>query len=398
VKVSAPAYVLANAISLASTVKRGGNSCFAHFATTGDTVSITCTEISVGTIATSVSATIHEPGETAVPIDRLVALLPSFAADAIVNIEATIGAVNVASGTSRLRLPAVPVAELPAAIAIEEEIGRVEIGSADCLRLLEPLAVADRTRFHLAGVFWHNVGDQLVAVSTDGIRLVRTEVVTSPFSVDRRLIVPTDVGVAVRRLLQKADAPRVALRRSQNLIAFEAPSFGFTARLIDSSFPAYERLIPPPASNSAFCNRGDLLAALSRLSAAAPSNDTALVALSWENGRSLDLHLARRPLDGADVVAAEVHGSAEVALSLPQFTALLREFNSEHIQLETANEQPLVIRGAGEKLALIVRSKWDFGKIGGQAAAEARRMDESARARADRNAILYQERGSGARS
>jgi hypothetical protein len=112
-----------------------------------------------------------------------------------------------------------------------------------------------------------------------------------------------------------------------------------------------------------------LIAVLSRLAAAAPSNDTALVALSWRNGSCLDLCLARSPLDGADVVAATVHGSAEVALSLPQFAALLKEFNGEQIHLETAFEQPLVIRGAGEKLALMVRSKWNFGrsreKIGG---------------------------------
>jgi hypothetical protein len=32
----------------------------------------------------------------------------------------------------------------------------------------------------------------------------------------------------------------------------------------------------------------------------------------------------------------------------------------EHIQLETANEQPVLIRGAGEKLVHIARSKWSF--------------------------------------
>jgi hypothetical protein len=89
------------------------------------------------------------------------------------------------------------------------------------------------------------------------------------------------------------------------------------------------------------------------------------------NGSCLDLHLARCPLDGADAIAAEVHGSAQVALSLPQFAAVLKEFGSDQVQLETADEQPVVIRGAGEKLALIVRSKWNFGssggKIGGQA-------------------------------
>ena len=99
---------------------------------------------------------------------------------------------------------------------------------------------------------------------------------------------------------------------------------------------------------------------MSRLSAAAPSTDTALLALSWRDGSCLDLHLARCPLDGADVIAAEVRGSAEVALSLPQFAALLKELRSDQVQLETANEQPVVIRGAGEKLALIGRSKWNF--------------------------------------
>jgi hypothetical protein len=93
---------------------------------------------------------------------------------------------------------------------------------------------------------------------------------------------------------------------------------------------------------------------------------TALVALSWGNGRRLDLYLARSPLDGADVVEAEVHGGTEVALSLPQFAALLKEFSDEHVLLETAGEQPVVIRGAGEKLALMVRSKWDFGGCGGR--------------------------------
>lgn len=350
-------------MSLTSALKASANTqCVAHLATTGNAVSIGCTDKAVGTITTSVSAMIHAPGETAVSIKRLADLVSSFAADALVEIEATASAVSVISGTSRLRLSTVATTELPPTIAIDQEIGRVDISSVDCLQLLEPLAVADagRSRFYLAGVFWHSLNDQLVAVSTDGIRLIRTGVSASRFSEDRSLIVPTEVAIAVRRLLQKVAVSRVTLRRSRSLIAFDAPSFSFTARLIDSSFPTYESIIPAPASNSVVCNRLELLAAVSRLSAAAPNADTALVALSWRNGGCLDLYLARCSLDGGDVIAAEVRGSAEVALSLPQFAALLKEFRSEHIQIETANEQPVVIRGAGEKLALIVRSKWNF--------------------------------------
>jgi DNA polymerase-3 subunit beta len=364
VKFSVKACSLFDAVALASAIKLGVNSeSIAHLLTTAAAVSIGCTDKTVGTIATNASATIHEPGETAVSLGRLAVLVSSFTADAVVEIEATARTMNVVCGSSRSRLPAVPLSGLPPTIAIDQEIGRVEISSADCLRLLEPLAAADdgRSRFQLAGVFWHSVNDRLVAVSTDGIRLIRTSVAASEFSEDRTLIVPTEVAIAVRRLLQKAAASRVTLRRSRGLIAFDAPSFSFTARLIDSRFPAYESIIQVSPSNSVVCNRLELLAAVSRLSAAAADADTALVALSWRSGSHLDLNLARCPLDGADVVAAEARGSAEVALSLPQFVALLKEFRSEHIQLETANEQPVVIRGAGEKLALVVRSKWNFG-------------------------------------
>jgi len=263
VELSAPACVLADAISLASAIRPGVNSpCIAHLATTGDVVSIRCTDNTVGTIETSVSAMIHEQGETAVSTGRLAALVSSFAPDAVVEIETTTRSINVVCGSSRSRLPTVPVSELPAAVAIDHEIGRSEITCAECLRLLEPLAVADagRSRFYLAGVFWHSLHDQLVAVSTDGVRLIRTSVPAPTFSVDRSLIVATEVASALRRLLHKADASRVTLRRSRSLIAFDAPSFSFTARLIDSSFPTYESFIPTAASNSVLCNRLDLLA------------------------------------------------------------------------------------------------------------------------------------------
>jgi DNA polymerase-3 subunit beta len=363
VKFSAKACLLSDAIALVSAIKPGVNSpSILHLAATENAVSMRCTDNAIGTIATSVSATIHKPGETAVALGRLAALASGLVADAVVEVEATAGAMRVVSGTSRLRLPTVASTEVPPAICIDQEIGRVEISSVDCLQLLEPLAAADeaRFRFQLAGVFWHSLDNQLVAVATDGTRLIRTSVAASRFSDDRTLIVPTEVAIAARRLLHKSAATRVTLRRSRNLIAFDAPPLGFTARLIDSNFPAYERIVPAPASNSVVCTRLELLSAVSRLTAAASSFDTALLALSWRTGNGLNLHLARSPLDGADVVAAEAHGSAEVALSLPQFAALLKEFRSERVQLETANDLPVVIRGAGEKLGLIVRSQWNF--------------------------------------
>jgi DNA polymerase III subunit beta len=374
-KFSVKACLLCDAVALASAIRSGANSSsIVRLATIQNAISIGYTDNSVGTIAASVPATIHEAGETAVSLGRLAALASGFAAEAVVDIETKAGTASVVSGTSRLRLPIVGMTELPPAIAIDQEIGHLEISSLDCLQLLEPLAAADepRFRFYLAGVFWHSLDHRLVAVSTDSKRLIRTSIAASSFSDDRTLIVPTEVATGVRRLLQKSAASRVTLRRSRGLIAFDTPSFSFTARLIDFCFPEYERIIPAPASNVVVCDRLELLAAVSRLTAAAASADTALLALSWQNGSGLNLHLARSPLDGADVVTAEVHGSAEVALSLPQFAGLLKEFRSERVRVETANDQPVVIRGGGgEKLALIVRSHWNFDGSGANSGGQA---------------------------
>jgi DNA polymerase-3 subunit beta len=363
VQLSTTARALSDAISLSSAIKPSANSPFvAHLAATGARVSITCTDTAMGTIVTTFPAIIPKPGEAAVSLAQLGKLVATFGADAVLEIEARGATIGVVSGTSRLRLPTIPVADLPSPLAIDQETGTVEVSGVDCLKLLQPIAVADeaRCRSYLGGVFWQSRDDQLVSVATDGVRLIRENIGAATFSKDRDLIVPTAVAVAARRLILKSRSERVVLRRSRRLIAFEGSGFTFTGRLLDAGYPAYERVIPPPLSNAVICDRQKLLAAVSRLSAAAPGINSALLALAWKEGSDLDLHLARCPCDGADVVTADAFGSAKVALSLPQFTALLEEFDSEQIRLETANEQPIVIRGAGNKLALIVRSKWNF--------------------------------------
>lgn len=364
--VSTQAGLLSDAVSVASAIERSDkNPCFARLSATESGLSIVCTDTAVGTIATNVAATIYEQGELAVSASRLAAVLCSYLRDAPIEVKATAGGVIIQSGESRVQLPAISVDESPSAMAIEQQIGQVEIRSIDLWRALEPLAVAtDHTRPYLLGVFLHSVENELVAVSTDGRRLIRTAATARYFSEDRRLIVSAEAGAIVRRLLREVGTCRVVLRRSPSLISFSVGPFVFTARLIDGIYPAYERLIPAPTSNTVRCDRLALIAASSRLLAVAPSNDTSLLALSWGSGNNLNLCLARHPMAGADAVAAEVGGSAEVAVSLPHFVALLKELKGKRIWIEIAGDQPVVIRDMTEKLALLVQSKWAFGARG----------------------------------
>jgi DNA polymerase III sliding clamp (beta) subunit (PCNA family) len=101
-KFSVSANLLSDAIALASAISPRANSpVVAHLAATGSAVSIRCTENAMGTIATSVPALIAAQGETAVSLGRLAALVAGFAADAVLEIEATGATLSLVSGTSR---------------------------------------------------------------------------------------------------------------------------------------------------------------------------------------------------------------------------------------------------------------------------------------------------------
>src|SRR5207244_13414443 len=137
----------------------------------------------------------------ALAADRLADLVDNFAPEAMVAIEADGSCAKIGCGRSHSRLPVIPPDSLPAAFAIDHESGKVEICAGDCLRLLEPIAAADRekTRYYLNGILWHSVADRLVAIGTDGLRLIRTSIAAGEFSPDRSCILPVPTVIALRK-------------------------------------------------------------------------------------------------------------------------------------------------------------------------------------------------------
>jgi DNA polymerase-3 subunit beta len=85
-----------------------------------------------------------------------------------------------------------------------------------------------------------------------------------------------------------------------------------------------------------------------------------LAALSWVGGGQLHVFLPRQPADAADFIAAEAKGAARIALSLPQLSAMIANFDSNRIHLAADGDGPLVLRGDGEKLGVLMPCRWDF--------------------------------------
>jgi DNA polymerase III subunit beta len=315
-------------------------------------------------IEVPVSAAIIEPGQVAVAHGRLAALIAGFPATASITIDTTTTAALIVSGNSRSRLAVIPQQDLVPALALDvaEISGGIEISGNDVLTLLEPVAAAEHmtTRFYLCGVSWQNIGDRLMATGTNGTRLIQTSISAGKFSERRDLIVPRETATILIRIIKGTRPARVRLRRSPRLLAVAADQFELVTRLIDAEFPDCDHVVPPPSSVAVTVAREELIAALSRLAAVA-TTDTPLLALRWGKTNRLYLALARQPGNGSDSIAADVEGSAQLAVALPLFSTVLSEIPEDRVRIEnTEGDSPIRLSGGGDKFALASRSVWDF--------------------------------------
>jgi DNA polymerase-3 subunit beta len=325
----------------------------AHLLAAEDALSIiTCDGITA--TKTMVSANIFEPGEIAVSADLLGKLAACFV-DADVIVMTTAGnAVTIASGRGHYRLP---LADVPAQLAVASNAGEITLPSADLLTLFEPLPAVgrDTTRSYLCGLYLHVADGRFYGVCTNGVTLLRTSV-----AVDTSLpgtIVPSSAVAAMNRLIRQTKPERVMLRRGGTLLEVVTPAFTCVTRTIDATYPDYERILPPITATTATCSRSALRAALGRLALVATAMP--LVGMTWLAGEPLHLSLLREPHTGGDVIAAEAQGEAQIALALPALSSLIDMFDGDTLRIEVNQNRAIVIR-AGSKLGVLTACRWNF--------------------------------------
>ena len=311
-------------------------------------------------ISTTAAASMEKTGSATISARRFAALLSGFGPRSTINIGTTETAMMISSGNSRYRMPL--LADPRAGLLINPEIGRVELATEDCLKLLDVVAAAgtEKTRFFLNGVYLHNADGKLIGVGMDGTKMLRVGVAADHFSEDNRLIIPATAVKMLEKLLRLTKPEMVTLRRSRAVFSATAPGFEITSGMIDAAYPDYAKVVPQSNGSSASCQRAEVLAALTRLKAVAVG-EMPLIMLSWADGEPLRLFLARQPDAGTDAVVAQIRGSACKAFSLAQLMALISEFSDTAILLEAA-DRGLIIR-QGDKFGALMACAWHEKEI-----------------------------------
>lgn len=213
-------------------------------------LSLTATDMEIA-IVERVKAEVGDKGATTVPAHmfwEIVRKLPDGS-----NVELKLndaGKLSIKAGQSKFSLAALPVDDFP--VMAEGDLDHTfTITPAECKALMEKTRFAistEETRYYLNGVYLHAANNDgaavLRAVATDGHRLARMEVAL-PDGAEKipGVIIPRKTINELYKLVEEG-GDKVDISMSETKIRFAIGNAVLVSKLIDGTFPDYERVIP----------------------------------------------------------------------------------------------------------------------------------------------------------
>jgi DNA polymerase-3 subunit beta len=250
-------------------------------------------------VTETIPADVSRPGATTMPAHVIYDIVRKLPEGAQVSLEmGDTGAMQIRSGRSRFTLQTLPESDFPD-LAAGDLSCRFQLPAADLKRLIEKTQFAistEETRYYLNGIFLHTVeansgaGAMLRAVATDGHRLARVEM-PAPQGAEGMpgVIVPRKAVAEIQKLVEDGEASiGVELSPAKIRLTFngtaesDASARGvvLTSKLIDGTFPDYQRVIPTGNDKRLTVEREDFAKAVDRVST-----------ISSERGRAVKLAL-----------------------------------------------------------------------------------------------------------
>jgi DNA polymerase-3 subunit beta len=194
----------------------------------------------------SVPAQVALAGAATVPAHTFFEIVRKLPEGSQVELSAAESKMQVVAGRSRFNLSTLPRDDFPV-IAEGELPTRFELPAATLRQIIDKTRFAissEETRYYLMGIFLHVADDKLKAAATDGHRLARVTV-DRPDGAESMpdIIIPKKCVGELRKLLDEVEGT-VEVSLSATKIRFGLGSAILTSKLIDGTFPDYNRVIP----------------------------------------------------------------------------------------------------------------------------------------------------------
>ncbi len=314
-------------------------------------------------ITETVPAEVIEPGATTAPAHILFDIVRKLPDGAKVELSTgqAEGQLMLTSGRSRFSLSTLAVSEFP------EMTGgalthNFRIGAADLRGLIDRTRFAiavEETRYYLNGIFIHQSVSEgvpvLRAVATDGHRLARVELPLPEGAQGMPgVILPRKTVTEIRKLIEDTQSD-IAVSLSESRVRFAFDDAVMTSKLIDGTFPDYERVIPTDNDKVMEIDRKAFAQAVDRV-AAVSSEKSRAVKVQVQSGQ---VRLsASSPESGSaeeEVEAAYEGSPLDIGFNARYLLDILGQIEGDAARfgmLDAAS--PTVVRDVGDASAVYV--------------------------------------------
>lgn len=239
----------------------------------------------------SIEAEIEKPGCTTVPANLLHDIVRKLSGERVSFVldDSDGNQMKVSSGRSNIKLFCLPETDFPILNAGTFDVN-FTMASADLRRLISRTGFAvstEETRYYLNGIFFHtkeeDSGRQVLrAVATDGHRLAMCQMDAPEDSGGMpAVIIPRKAVGEFDKLLDLGKEAQISV--SSQKLRLEVGGCVMTTKLIDGTFPDYERVIPRGNNIIATAPKKELAMAADRVSTVSSEKSRA-VKLSFQDG------------------------------------------------------------------------------------------------------------------
>jgi DNA polymerase III subunit beta len=305
----------------------------------------------------TIPANVSQPGATTVSAHTFFDIVRKLPEGSQVELTAADGKMQVVAGRSRFNLSTLPRDDFPV-IAEGELPTRFELPAATLRQIIEKTRFAissEETRYYLMGIFLHVIDDQMRAAATDGHRLARVTV-PRPDGAEGMpdVIVPRKAVAELYKLLEELEGT-VEISLSPTKIRFGLGSAILTSKLIDGTFPDYNRVIPTANDKLLKLDPKSFSAGVDRVSTIA-SEKTRAVKMSLDRDKvTLSVTSPENGIATEEVPADYAADGLEIGFNAKYLLDILGEIDGDIVEVHLADAAaPTLLRENDKSNALYV--------------------------------------------
>lgn len=313
-------------------------------------------------ITEAIAADVKKPGATTAPAVTLHDIVRKLPEGKIqIELDPSGSFITVKSGRSNFRLSCLPISDFPQFGANKLPVA-FSIPAADLRALIDRTKFAmstEETRYYLNGIYIHAAANDgvsvLRAVSTDGHRLARFEMPLPEQAASMPgVIVPRKTVLELRKLLDEA-ADSIKISLSESKISFGFDHVALTSKLIDGTFPDYQRVIPVGNDKVIEIDPKTFSNAIDRVSTISDGKSRAVKIVI--NGKTMTIS-ANSPEAGSATEDIEVRSDAsalEIGFNARYLLDITQQIDGEGCRLTMADAaSPTIIQDTSDQSALYV--------------------------------------------